>query len=464
MKELQKQTESREIPEQTMGYLGPRGNFTHIAIHEYARVHQDATLIPVEAKSISEMIHSLRDTTTESAIVPTDNSTDGNVKDTLREILRGGLYITGEQIVPVSLSLVKQKNADIQTISSKDTALRQASTWISQTYPNANLVPVNSTGEAIRMASEDPTVAGIGSSISAVEQGLDMSKLDQIDNIQDNKANATRFAILETHLKLPDVNEPDIKSSLIIKTKKDQPGQLLSYVQAFSGEKINLTRIKSFPNPDEPETLCFWLDIDEHWLSENTQSALRSIYELNGGTEIQLLGSYKKSDYEIPETDEELSISHELLERIKKEELLEGETISENELVLAFALPNTAGALQHALEPIGNHGLNMKRIGSITSPRGHLDEYVFYVGIDTTRVSSETLQTLYEDMEKTSEVLTQLQTPKESDSVLIEQVDLLQQKVLEAKNNPGSLDELNAILELQQFIKDNPASAKYLHK
>lgn len=380
MNELPKKIESKELPMVTLAYLGPNGNFTHMAGLEYARTKENIQL--VQTKSLPDIFDMISQNAVEYAIVPIDNSSDGHIKDTLEALRKLEIQIVGELVVPVSLSLVMRKDAHPQEIWSKDTALRQARKYLDKHYRNLKRVAHKSTGDAILEASKNPNIAAIGSRISAREQGIPQDILIQIDGIEDNIANATRFAIITKNKELKPLTK-NSKTSFIMNVS-DEPGKLFSCLDILNSYGINLSQIKSFNGEDGKAS--FIVTISGHQYEESVYQALN---DLRQQTYIKMLGSYEKADYKPPETDEQLSITDDDTVGLKRD-LFHEKPPQGNETIIAFSLQDRIGALKDILKIFQR--INLTRIGSSPSTRGRLDEYIFYLGFNNNLPSEEKSQ------------------------------------------------------------------------
>ena len=380
MTELYPRKEPKELPAITLAYLGPNGNFTHMAALEYRQTKENVQLVKVE--SLPKIFEMVNQNLINRAIVPIDNSSDGHIKDTLQALQGLDIQIIHELVIPVSLSLVMRKEAQPTEVWSKDTALRQARRFLDKNYPQLKRVEHKSTGDAIWQASKNPNIAAIGSRISAREQGIPQDTLTQQDGIEDNPANATRFVVITKDKELTPPTE-NAKTSFIMNVPH-QPSKLFLCLSILKSRGINLSQIKSFN--EEYGKASFIVTISGHQWEENVYQALN---DLRQQTSLKMLGSYKKADYKPPETDEQLSITDDDIVNLKRD-LFHEKPRETNETVIAFSLRDRIGALSDVLEIFQR--INLTRIGSSPSTRGKLDEYVFYLGFNNNLPSEKKSQ------------------------------------------------------------------------
>jgi chorismate mutase/prephenate dehydratase len=110
------------------------------------------------------------------------------------------------------------------------------------------------------------------------------------ENIEDNKHNVTRFALIGD-----EVNSPTGKDKTAVLLQiPHKPGSLSDALVAFKQNKVNLTWIESFPLKGPESGYLFFLDFEGH-LSE--QRVKRTIAELEkNAVRLEILGSYPRSE------------------------------------------------------------------------------------------------------------------------------------------------------------------------
>jgi sugar-specific transcriptional regulator TrmB len=164
-----------------------------------------------------------------------------------------------------------------------------AGTWLRREAPGARLEEVESTAEAARRAGEEPGVAAVGSVLAAEAHGLTILAR----NIQDARANATRFIVLGRAWAGRTGKD---KTSLVF-VFKDRPGGLRDALSAFSDEGINLTRIESRPSRRQAWTYVFFVDFQGHPEDERVKHALEKLGERC--TYVGLIGAYPEVPNEV---------------------------------------------------------------------------------------------------------------------------------------------------------------------
>ena len=362
------QTEIGELePIKALAYLGPKRTFTHQAALAMLQQPGYEGYILREAQTIGEICKRVASRQISRGIVPIENSTGGPVKDTHQAFIdEGNLQIVGELGLPIHQTIYFQDRSKVKTVASKDQGLLQCAGGINNTFPHAELLAMSSTGAAVAKAAEDPTVAGIGSSIAG-EEYADL--LQRLDYFEDNKNNTTTFVVIQPKDEISPPTGRD-KTTIIVDVP-DISGGLYQTLKQFSDKGINLTKIKSLQRADG--NVAFLVTVDGHTTDEPVQDALSTLDKK--GIRIKNMGSYQKAEYEPPNNQGSPDMKY-AVSMIQKE--AQGENgIKPNEAVIVFSLPNEKGALVNALKPFANAGVNLTKIDSL--PSGNYGQYIFYL-------------------------------------------------------------------------------------
>ncbi|MDQ3236495.1 MAG: prephenate dehydratase [Actinomycetota bacterium] len=270
-----------------IAYLGPEATFTH----EAARRSFGSSVDLEPQPTVAEVFARVERGEAQHGVVPVENSMEGTVTHTLDELMNSPLKVCGEIYLSVSQNLLS-KMADLRNVTavySHPMALAQAGTWLRREAPGARLEEVESTAEAARRAGEEPGVAAVGSVLAAEAHGLTILAR----NIQDARANATRFIVLGRAWAGRTGKD---KTSLVF-VFKDRPGGLRDALSAFSDEGINLTRIESRPSRRQAWTYVFFVDFQGHPEDERVKHALEKLGERC--TYVGLIGAYPEVPNEV---------------------------------------------------------------------------------------------------------------------------------------------------------------------
>ncbi|MCA9163435.1 MAG: chorismate mutase, partial [Planctomycetales bacterium] len=172
-----------------VAYLGPAYSYSHQAAIE--RFGTSVDLTPVA--SIAAVFEEVNRGHAEYGLVPIENSTDGRIVDTLDMFARNPANICGEVQLRIHHNLLSRcQRGEVTEVYSKPQALSQCRDWLTKHLPFARLVEMTSTTAAAQLAADKYGAAAIASLQAAANYGLDVIA----SNIEDNRNNVTRFAVI----------------------------------------------------------------------------------------------------------------------------------------------------------------------------------------------------------------------------------------------------------------------------
>lgn len=279
----------------SIAHLGPSGTYTEQAALAYnnwvyQKTRQSAILCPYP--SIAQTLKAVAQGQTELAVVPVENSIEGSVAITLDMLWQlDGLQIQLALIMPIAHALLShaQTKEHIQAVYSHPQALAQCQGWLEQFLPTAQLIPANSTTEALEQLEQDWTAGAISSLHASQLYNLPVLA----SSINDYPDNCTRFWVIsqgQSQLNdqpfLPDGSHTTLAFSLLANV----PGALVKPLQVFAQRGINLSRIESRPTKRSLGDYLFFFDLEANSSYPLVQSAL---VELATHTEVlKSFGSY----------------------------------------------------------------------------------------------------------------------------------------------------------------------------
>ena len=268
-----------------VGYLGPEGTFTHQAALEY---FPKANSEFISHRSISEIFENIEKEMTEFGVIPIENSLQGTVRETIDLLIDRDLKIYGEVELRIAQNLIGLESAhlsEIKKIYSHPQAFAQTRSWIKANMPNAKLININSTAEAVKKVKKGNSEeeAAIGTKFSA--EVYDLNILAQ--NIEDNPSNYTRFLIISK--KANEIKEGRIKTSIIY-VLKHVPGALFQVLKIFADADINLLKIESRPRRTGRWEYIFLMDFEGDAASPKIQAVLDKMNQ--NVIWYKILGSY----------------------------------------------------------------------------------------------------------------------------------------------------------------------------
>lgn len=193
----------------------------------------------------------------DAAVLPLENSTAGTVDDVYDLLLKHRLNIWRSLALPVNhhlLGLPGTHLADIRTVLSHPQALAQCSGIISR-YGWTIHETTNTAFAAEEVAAlSDRSVAAIASRSAADAFGLDII----LPSINNAAGNQTRFIVVGRNLILT----PDADRVSLILRLPHQSGALASTLAVFADRNLNLSKIESRPDADNPWNYLFYIDFE----------------------------------------------------------------------------------------------------------------------------------------------------------------------------------------------------------
>jgi chorismate mutase / prephenate dehydratase len=278
----------REIISQSMAleqrlrvaYLGPAGTFSNVA----AQQHFGTAPVFNPCASIDEVFQQCESGTTDFAVAPVENSTEGAVGRTLDLLLQTPLQICAEVVLRVRQNIMRKGDslAGVARIYSHAQSLAQCRGWLSSNLPQAEQVQVASNAEAARMASTESTAAAIGPALAADLYGLNILA----PNIEDEPNNATRFIVLGRVKSNP--TGQDITSLIV--SAPNRPGAVHEILTPIAKNGISMSRIESRPSRQARWEYMFYIDLLGHADDPPMVAALAELKQL--APFIKVLGSY----------------------------------------------------------------------------------------------------------------------------------------------------------------------------
>ncbi len=263
-----------ELPE-NIAYLGPEGSFTHQAAE--SRFGAMSAYLPIA--SIKGVFREVANKKAKFGVIPIENSSNGIVSDTITCLSEYDLKVIAEVMVDIHhcLATACDNVKQIKKIYSKDIAFEQCHNFLADLgLDEIELVPVESTAKAAKMAVEEPNCAAICSHVGAKMYNLPIL----FENIEDKGNNRTRFLIISD---FENGQSGDDKTSILVQLPNEH-GALVRFLNDFDEAGINLTKIKSHIVGG---VSTFFIDFNGH----KNDSNVASIFERHKES-IKFLGSY----------------------------------------------------------------------------------------------------------------------------------------------------------------------------
>ncbi|MDX8401721.1 MAG: prephenate dehydratase [Mariprofundaceae bacterium] len=281
----------------TIAFLGPEGTFSHTA----ATRQFGATAEYLSCASLDQVFDEVEAGRATYGVVPVENAFEGAVTHTLdlfADVDRD-VWICAEVQLSIHHHLFSHASslAEIETVLSHPQPLAQCRAWLAAHLPDAARIETSSTmraGEMIEQARRGEVssldwkrAAAIGP--YAMVDRFSIPLLAR--NIEDHRANRTRFFVIGAHDSPPSGRD---RTSLVMSVK-DEPGALHNLIRPFAERGIGLTRIESRPSKRRLWEYVFFADVDGHRDEAAVAAAIEEISAMPGA-HIKVLGSYPVSE------------------------------------------------------------------------------------------------------------------------------------------------------------------------
>lgn len=269
----------------SVAYQGVPGAFSEIASLRFAE-GGDAVGFPTFEEAFTAAVEAR----CSHACLPVENSLAGSINQTYDLLTDSVLHVVGEQIVRVRHNLLARPGTrleDVKSVYSHPQALAQCQGFLRRHGLEA--VTDFDTAGAAKLLSEN---GGEGRAAIASRRAAEIYGLEVLaEDIEDLDFNYTRFFILGAD-EAPR-GEGLQKTSLVLATRH-RPGDLVSCLEEFPRNSINMTKLESRPRRDKPWSYLFYVDIEGHVADENVSRALNAI--MRKAAFVKFLGSYPAAE------------------------------------------------------------------------------------------------------------------------------------------------------------------------
>lgn len=279
-----------------VAYQGVPGAYSELAAR--ALFGPEARLLPRETfDSVFEAVEKKR---AGRGVVPVENSLAGSIHQNYDLLLTHPLRVTGEiygRVQHALLAPAGMRLADIREVRSHPQALAQCSGFFAAHPDIRPVVWFDTAGAARSVAEEHPEgVAAIASEYAGRLYGLKTLRR----NLQNRALNFTRFLSIARSGRddktLPSFGENgkgDFKTSLTFVPARNRAGVLHAITGVFAERGIDLTKIESRPDPENPFDYRFFLDIAGNAKAPPVRLALKALDPLT--RDLRILGSYPRA-------------------------------------------------------------------------------------------------------------------------------------------------------------------------
>lgn len=269
-----------------VAFSGVKGAFAELAVK---RIFPDASPIPYgDFKAAYKAVEKGE---CEIAVLPIENSYEGDVARVMDLTYFGSLFINGVYDMAVEQHLFGTQDADgksIKKVISHPQALGQCAEFIEQKgYETEEAV--NTAVAAQLVAQKNDSSLGV---ICSIESGNEYG-LKLIDRkINKNSQNTTRFAVFS---RVPRDNSADQNNFIVLFTVRDEAGSLGKAISVFGECGYNLKALKSRPSKDVIWNYYFFLEGEGHLTAESEKAMVEKLSQVC--TNVRLVGKYSKEQH-----------------------------------------------------------------------------------------------------------------------------------------------------------------------
>jgi prephenate dehydratase len=267
-----------------IAFQGEKGAYSHLVCLE---IFPNAE--PTTCATFEEAFQLARDDSEYKIVIPIENSLAGRVADIHYLIPKYKLQIHAEHFQKVThnlLGVIGSKIEDIKIVRSHSQAIGQCSKMILKNKLKS-IISADTAGSAKFISEKkDKSESAIASNLAAKIYNLEILA----SNVEDESGNVTRFFIMGSDTKHPEVQDKKYITSCIFKLKSI-PAALYKALGGFATNGVNLCKLESFSVKNTFDQVNFYIDIEGHIENPSIQKALE---ELGFHTEkLDVLGVYE---------------------------------------------------------------------------------------------------------------------------------------------------------------------------
>lgn len=252
---VSKSYQSRVLEGMKVAYSGTEGAFAHLAtikLFPYAKA--------VSYPNFQSAYDAVVNGDCEVAVLPVENSYNGEVGQVMDLAFFGSLYINGTYEMPITQDLLGVKGAtiaDIKKVLSHPQALGQCANYIKE--KGFSQTEYENTALAAKYIAEkgDKSLGAIASAEAAEIFGL--SVLER--NVNASRNNTTKFAIFSRVKHKRDTSEKNVNTALTF-TVKNEAGALARAIEVIGKHGFNMRCLRSRPVKDLLWQYYFYIEAE----------------------------------------------------------------------------------------------------------------------------------------------------------------------------------------------------------
>lgn len=281
--DVSKNMQRKMLDGMRVAYSGVEGAFANIVAE---RVFPDATA--VSYPDFKAAYNAVENGECDCALLPVENSFNGDVGRVMDLAFFGSLYVTGVYEAEIVQNLLAVNGAtidEIRTVISHPQALGQCAEYIEK-HGFDTVEAVNTAVAAKQVAEANRRdIAAIGSEEAAEKFGL--KKLE--GHINQSSANSTRFAVFSRARKAESKKD---NRFIMLFTVKNAAGSLGKAISVIGEHGFNLLALKSRPTKELVWDYYFYAEGEGNISSENGKAMIKELKKCCSN--FKILGNFEK--------------------------------------------------------------------------------------------------------------------------------------------------------------------------
>ena len=268
-----------------VAYSGTEGAFAHIAAN---KLYPNAK--KVAFSDFSSAYQAVEKGECDVAVLPVENSYNGEVGQVTDLMFSGSLYVNGMFDLPITQDLLAKDGARIENIRevvSHPQAFGQCAEYIKKHGFVCHEFANTALAAKWVADSDDLTIAAIGSREAAEIFGLTVLDHD----INESKKNSTRFAIFSRVANKRIAKDSGVHSILLF-TVRNEAGALARAIDVIGQHGFNMRTLRSRPMKELLWEYYFYVELEGNIQSEEGTCLLESLGEFCD--KLRFAGTYIK--------------------------------------------------------------------------------------------------------------------------------------------------------------------------
>ncbi len=268
---------------------GYQGCFHQMSAYDYYGTEIEI----ISCDSFKQVVEHVNSKRCDAGVMAIENSIAGSIMPNYRLLQNNNLCIEGENHLMIHQNLLVvpgTKIEDVKEIHSHPMALQQSMEFIESLAHPVKVIEASDTASAAKMVSCEgrKEIAAIASRLAG-----DLYSLENIaPDIHTVKRNFTRFLMLkhsDNYTQMPDSNKASIYFKL-----SHQKNSLLNTLRSFELYGINMSKLQSYPIPEDPFNYLFYVDMEFESLDDYNK-----VIDLvrRQTDELRVCGVYKKGKF-----------------------------------------------------------------------------------------------------------------------------------------------------------------------